>query len=153
MYLFSGWIAGLFGLDSPTTTTTTTSTTTHSPPTTTQQNFLSIVNPLQSPQQWLTFLAGHMATSTSNQASSGQQTTSTDKPEKARSKNYSNFQLWRLIPSDQNQLNYLREYKESSDSERIHWLKGPAMRYIILYLWLKYLISVYYYFRTDPLYL
>lgn len=44
---------------------------------------------------------------------------------------YDDYQVWRVMPSTQAHLEYLIEYKESDDSEKVHWLKGPAMRYLI----------------------
>lgn len=41
---------------------------------------------------------------------------------------YDDFQIWRLMPSTQAHLEYLREFKKSDEFGNIHWLKGPAMR-------------------------
>lgn len=41
---------------------------------------------------------------------------------------YDDFQIWRLMPSTQAHLEYLREFKRSDEFGNIHWLKGPAMR-------------------------
>lgn len=42
--------------------------------------------------------------------------------------NYDDYQIWRVLPSTHQHLEYLREYKESDSSERVLWLKGPSMR-------------------------
>lgn len=89
-------------------TTTTSTTTTQSP--------------LQSPHQWLTMLANHMATTTAKPPR-----TKIETPKRAK---YDDYQVWRVIPSTQAHVDFLREYKMSSDGEKIHWLKGPAMRWI-----------------------
>lgn len=46
---------------------------------------------------------------------------------------YDDYQILRLIPATNAQLEFLREYKESEDGEKVQWLKGPAMRYDLVY--------------------
>lgn len=41
---------------------------------------------------------------------------------------YDDYQIWRMLPSTQAHVDYLRELKESNDYEKLLWLKGPAMR-------------------------
>lgn len=41
---------------------------------------------------------------------------------------YEDYQIWRLLPSTQAHVDYLRELKESNEYEKLLWLKGPAMR-------------------------
>lgn len=41
---------------------------------------------------------------------------------------YDDYQIWRIVPSTHAQLEFLREFKESDDSQNVLWLKGPAMR-------------------------
>lgn len=41
---------------------------------------------------------------------------------------YDNYQIWRVIPSTQGHLEFLRDYKDFDDSEQVLWLKGPSMR-------------------------
>lgn len=84
-------------------------TTTHSP-----------LSALQSPDQWLSMLASHMATTTAKPPRMKVET-----PIRVK---YDDYQVWRVMPSTQAHVDFLREYKTSSDGEKIHWLKGPAMR-------------------------
>lgn len=41
---------------------------------------------------------------------------------------YDDYQIWRIVPSTHAHLEFLREFKESDDSQNVLWLKGPAMR-------------------------
>lgn len=110
--VLADWFSGLFGGETTTKApSTTTTTTTHSP---------LIASALQSPHQWLTMLASHMATTTAKPSHM-----KTETPKRVK---YDNYQVWRVTPSTQAHVDFLREYKSSSDGERIRWLKGPAMR-------------------------
>lgn len=104
---------GLFGTESTSTSTTTT--------TTTGRPFLAISNPLHNPQNWMGILANHMATTTVKPGI-------VNRPGVPQKISYANYQLWRLTPKSDAQVDYLREYKLSSDGEKIQWWKGPAMR-------------------------
>lgn len=41
---------------------------------------------------------------------------------------YEDYQIWRLMPSTQAHVEYLREVKETNEYSKLLWLKGPAMR-------------------------
>lgn len=114
LFWFVGWFSGLFGGET-TTKAPSVTTTTLSP-------LLPIgLNGLQSPAQWLTMLAHHIATTKPPPIKK-------ETPKRAK---YDDYQVWRVAPSTQAHVDYLREYKASSDGEKIHWLKGPAMRYLM----------------------
>lgn len=101
-YSMKDWIGSLFGMTPP-------------PKTTTQ-------NPLNNPNHWLAVLASHVATTTAKPT--------IKRPEKEASKRakYDDYQIWRISPSTNAHLEFLREYKGSSDGGKIQWLKGPSMR-------------------------
>lgn len=73
------------------------------------------------PQQWLAMIASHMAATTKSP------NVQEEIPKRVK---YDDYQVWRVIPSTQAHLEYLREYKASADGKKIHWLKGPAMRLV-----------------------
>lgn len=41
---------------------------------------------------------------------------------------YDNYQVWRLMPSTDEHLRFLKEYRLSADGERLQWWKGPTLR-------------------------
>lgn len=41
---------------------------------------------------------------------------------------YDDYQIWRITPSTQAHLEFLRESKDVGEFENVRWLKGPAMR-------------------------
>lgn len=108
-FRFADWFSGLFGTEKTTKAPPVTTTTMHSP-----------LNALQSPDQWLSILASHMATTTTKPTRMKIET-----PKRVK---YDDYQVWRVMPSTQAHVDFLREYKTGSDGEKIHWLKGPAMR-------------------------
>lgn len=73
-------------------------------------------------QQWLTMIANQIQAMKPTLSPNLNQTYV---PKRAK---YDNYQIWRVLPSTQAHLDYLVEYKESDDEEKVHWLKGPAMR-------------------------
>lgn len=109
--VFADWFTGLFGGE----------TTTKAPPIITTTRSPLLANALQSPHQWLNLLASHMATTTVKPPRM-----KTETPKRVK---YDDYQVWRVTPSTQAHVDFLREYKMSSDGERIHWLKGPSMRW------------------------
>lgn len=68
-------------------------------------------------------LSNHMATTEKSPS-----TDDVNRPGVPRRKSYNNYQLWRLSPKTDAQVDYLREYKYSSDGEKIQWWKGPSRK-------------------------
>lgn len=73
-------------------------------------------------KKWFEMLTAHMATMQSPTVSTMNRTGSLKRVK------YDDYQIWRIVPSTQAHLEFLREYKESEDSQNVLWLKGPAMR-------------------------
>lgn len=67
-------------------------------------------------------LANHMATTTKPPEAD------VNRPGVPRKVSYTNYQLWRLTPKTDAQVDYLREYKYSSDGQKVQWWKGPARK-------------------------
>uniref|UniRef100_A0A1B0DLT4 Peptidase M14 domain-containing protein n=1 Tax=Phlebotomus papatasi TaxID=29031 RepID=A0A1B0DLT4_PHLPP len=98
-------------------------TSTTTPTTTTEKTESTSLNPLD-PGNFIALLAQHLV--------------STEAPEKIPEDNlgqnpgkkvdYSNFQLWRLRPSDSWQVRFLTNLRASSDCEKCQWWKGPSLR-------------------------
>lgn len=72
--------------------------------------------------EWLAMLATHM------QAMTTPTTHHMNHTNTLKRVNYRDYQLWRILPATNAQLEFLREYKESDENEKVMWLKGPAMR-------------------------
>lgn len=108
----SNWFSNLFSSDESTTKATT-------------NDDVSTSKPIISNEkknEWLAMLAAHMGTMTTPT------TQQTNRTNILRRVKYDDYQIWRIIPSTHAQLEFLREYKESDENERVRWLKGPAMR-------------------------
>lgn len=73
-------------------------------------------------KKWLDMLTSHLATMQSPTASNMNRTTVLKRVK------YDDYQIWRIMPSTQAQLEFLREYKQSDEYENVLWLKGPSMR-------------------------
>lgn len=47
---------------------------------------------------------------------------------KLRRKKYDDYQLWRISPKSKEDINYLEDFKMSTEGLKIHWLKGPSSK-------------------------
>ncbi|XP_059223199.1 putative uncharacterized protein DDB_G0282133 [Stomoxys calcitrans] len=133
---FSSWFGEIKPKARKRTTTTTTTTTTQVP----QVPILTIVDPMRNPQNWIGILAHHIInhTSTTTQnplkeiwsrvTSPSTTTTTTENPDIPRKMSYNKYQIWRLKPQDDPQLQALEEYKQSEEGNKLQWLKGPSLR-------------------------
>lgn len=65
-------------------------------------------------------LAQHMATTTAKPPRKQKEI-----PKRIK---YEDYQVWRISPSTQAHVDFLRDFKASSDGEKVQWLKGPALR-------------------------
>lgn len=141
MFVFGlEWFASWFGKIKPKarkrTTTTTTTTTTQLP----QVPILTIVDPMRNPQNWIGILAHHIINQTSTTTQNPLRdiwtrittpettTTTTENPEIPRKISYNKYQIWRLKPQDDSQVQALEEYKKGDDGIKLQWLKGPSLR-------------------------
>lgn len=97
-------------------------TTTVKPTTVTKRPFLSVSNPLHNPQAWMSILAHHLATTASPTSSP-----ISAAPEKMT---YTNYQLWRLHPHSESELNFLTEYRDTAEGSALQWWRGPTMRLV-----------------------
>ncbi|XP_050328685.1 uncharacterized protein LOC126758460 [Bactrocera neohumeralis] len=110
--------------------TTTTTTTVRTPDA--QVPILTIVDPLKNPQNWIGILAHHIINSTATAVTQNPImnaiTQTTVNPDVPRKINYERYQIWRLKPLDDTQVQALEEYKKSEDGIKLQWLKGPSLR-------------------------
>lgn len=108
-----GWFSNLFSNG----VTTTTTTVTPEPVQVTTEKSSTLDS-----KKWLDMLASHLATMQSPTPSTMNRTSVLKRVK------YDDYQIWRIMPSTQAQLEFLREYKESDEYENVLWLKGPSMR-------------------------
>lgn len=89
-------------------------------PTTTRRPFLTIANPLQNSQAWLGILAQHLASTTTRKPTT----------EAAASKriSYDRYQMWRILPSSEVQVEFLEDYRSTPEGSKLQWWKGPTLR-------------------------
>uniref|UniRef100_A0A1I8M855 Peptidase M14 domain-containing protein n=1 Tax=Musca domestica TaxID=7370 RepID=A0A1I8M855_MUSDO len=132
------WFSSWFGDIKPKArkrTTTTTTTTTQLP----QVPILTIVDPMRNPQNWIGILAHHIINQTStttqsplkeiwSRVTSPATTTTTENPDIPRKISYNKYQIWRLKPQDDSQVQALEDYKNSDEGNKLQWLKGPSLR-------------------------
>lgn len=107
---------------------------------------LTIVDPLRNPQNWIGILAHHIVNSTSTTTgnpllqalatrmstrgtTTSTTTTTTSRPDVPRRISYDKYQIWRLKPQDEGQVRALEEFKKGEDGVKMHWLKGPSLRW------------------------
>ena len=88
--------------------------------TTTIRPFLTVANPLQNPHTWISILAHHLSTTTTAK-------TPTVVTHLIR-KNYTSHQLWRLMPTTEDQLKFLQDYRVTPEGAKLQWWKGPTLR-------------------------
>lgn len=74
--------------------------------------------------KWIEMLGSHLATMQSPSSTAS----TMNRTHVLKRVKYDDYQIWRIVPSTQAQLEFLREYKESDESENVMWLKGPSMR-------------------------
>ncbi|XP_058977915.1 protein PFC0760c [Musca domestica] len=135
---YDKWFSSWFGDIKPKArkrTTTTTTTTTQLP----QVPILTIVDPMRNPQNWIGILAHHIINQTStttqsplkeiwSRVTSPATTTTTENPDIPRKISYNKYQIWRLKPQDDSQVQALEDYKNSDEGNKLQWLKGPSLR-------------------------
>lgn len=137
---FSSWFGDIKPKARKRTTTTTTTTTTQLPQVP-QVPILTIVDPMRNPQNWIGILAHHIINQTSSttttqnplkeiwsRVTSPATTTTTENPDIPRKLTYNKYQIWRLKPQDDSQVQALEEYKNGDDGIKLQWLKGPSLR-------------------------
>lgn len=108
-----------------------------------QVPILTIVDPLRNPQNWIGILAHHIINSTATSITQNpimnaitQATVNPDVPRKIA---YDRYQIWRLKPLDDAQVQVLEEYRKGEDGIKLQWLKGPSLRWVqkVLFFHLK----------------
>lgn len=112
---FLDWFSNLFSNSESTTTTTI-------KPDPVEVTTEKLSSSLDS-KKWFELLTAHMATMQTPATA-----TTVNRTNVLRRVKYDDYQIWRIIPSTQAQLEFLREYKNSDENENVLWLKGPAMR-------------------------
>ncbi|XP_031627143.1 uncharacterized protein LOC116343295 isoform X2 [Contarinia nasturtii] len=75
-------------------------------------------------KKWIEMLSAHMAT----MQTPSSQSSSMNRTNVLRRVKYDDYQIWRVTPSTQAHLEFLRESKDTGEFENVRWLKGPAMR-------------------------
>lgn len=103
-----GWLSSIFPTESAVQGVSQDSSTQQTPAESNQQN------------QLLTMLATKLGSATRKPSMNV-----TAAPKRVK---YDDYQIWRLMPSTQAHVEYLREVKETNEYAKLLWLKGPAMR-------------------------
>lgn len=46
--------------------------------------------------------------------------------------NYHNYQLWRLLPTTETQVQFLMDYRSTVEGAKLQWWKGPTLRFVLI---------------------